>query len=34
MVKYLQTVPLDASINWHDLHQDEGKTYSEISEMR
>ena len=31
MVKYLQRVPLDISINWHYLHQDAGKTYSKIS---
>ena len=34
LVKYLQTVPLDVSINWHYLDQDAGKTYSEISNMR
>ena len=34
MVKNLQEVPLDVSINWHYLHQDPGKTYSEISKMR
>ena len=34
LVKYLQRVPLDVSINWHYLHQDAGKTYSEISKMR
>ena len=27
MVKYLQRVPLDVSINWHYLHQDAGKTW-------
>ena len=27
MVKYLQRVPLDASINWRYLHQDAGKTW-------
>ena len=26
MVKYLQKVPLDVSINWRYLHQDAGKT--------
>ena len=31
MVKYLQRVPLDISINWHYLHQDAVKTYSKIS---
>ena len=34
LVKYLQIVPLDASINWFYLHQDAGKTYLEISNMR
>ena len=34
LVKYLQRVPLDVSINWRYLHQDAGKTYSEISNMR
>ena len=34
LVKCLQRVPLDVSINWHCLHQDAGKTYSEISNMR
>ena len=34
MVKKLQRVPLDASIHWRYLHQDTGKTYSEISKMR
>ena len=34
LVKYLQRVPLDVSINWRYLHQDAGKTYSEISDMR
>ena len=34
MVKYLQIVPLDVSINWCYLHQDAGKTYSEISKIR
>ena len=33
-VKYLQRVPLDVSINWWYLHEDAGKTYSEISNMR
>ena len=27
MVKYLQRVPLNVSINWCYLHQDEGKTW-------
>ena len=27
MVKYLQKVSLDASINWRYLHQDAGKTW-------
>ena len=34
MVKNIQKVPLDVSINWRYLHQDAGKTYSEISKMR
>ena len=34
MLKYLQRVPLDVSIKWRYLHQDVGKTYSEISKMR
>ena len=34
LVKYLQRVSLDVSINWRYLHQDAGKTYSEISNMR
>ena len=35
LVKYIPKVPLDASIsNWRYLHQDAGKTYSEISNMR
>ena len=34
LVKYLQRVPLDVSINWCYLDQDLGKTYSEISNMR
>ena len=34
LVKYIQTVPLDVSINWRYLHQDAGKIYSEISKMR
>ena len=33
-VKYLQRVPLDVSINWWYLHEDAGKNYSEISNMR
>ena len=27
MVKYLQSAPLDVSINWHYFHQDAGKTW-------
>ena len=27
MVKYLQKVPLDVSINWCYLHQDAGETW-------
>ena len=34
LVKYLQRVPLDVSINWRYLHQDTGKTYSELSKIR
>ena len=34
MVKYLQRVPFDVSLNWRYLHQDAGKTYSEISKRR
>ena len=34
LIKYLQRVPLDVSINWLYLHQDARKTYSEISNMR
>ena len=34
LVKHLQNVPLDVFINWCYLHQDAGKTYSEISNMR
>ena len=34
LVKYLQRVPSDASINWRYLHQDAEKTYSETSNMR
>ena len=34
VIKYLERFPLDVSINWHHLHQDAGKTYSEISKMR
>ena len=34
MAKKLQRVPLDVSIHWCYLHQDAGKTYSEISKMR
>ena len=33
MVKKLQRVPLDASDHKRYLHQDAGKTYSEISKM-
>ena len=33
-MKYLQRVPLDVFINWRYLHQDAGKTYPEISDMR
>ena len=33
MVKNSQRVPLDESLNWRYLHQNTGKTYSEISEM-
>ena len=34
LVKYLQNVSLDVYINWCYQHQDAGKTYSEISNMR
>ena len=34
LVKYLERVPLDVSINWCYLHKDAGKTYLEISNMR
>ena len=34
MENKLQRVPLDVSIHWRYLHQDAGKTYSEISKMR
>ena len=34
MANKLQRVPLDVSIHWRYLHQDAGKTYSEISKMR
>ena len=34
MVKNSQKVPLDVSINLRYLHQEAGKTYSEISKMR
>ena len=34
LVKYLQRIPLDVSINWRYLHQNAGKTYSEISNTR
>ena len=33
LAKYLQRVSLEVTINWHNLHQDEGKTY-QISNMR
>ena len=33
LVKYLQRVAMDVSSNGHYLHQDAGKTYSEISNM-
>ena len=33
MVKYLQIDLLEVSINCHYLHQDTGKTFSEISKM-
>ena len=34
MVKNLQIVPLDVFIHWRYIHQDAGKTYSEISKTR
>ena len=34
MVKYLQRVSLDVSINWRYVHQDARKTYSEVLKMR
>ena len=34
MVKNFKRVPLDVSIHWRYLHQDAGKTYSEISKMK
>ena len=34
LVKYLQRAPLDVSIKGHYLHQDPGKFFSEISNMR
>ena len=34
LVKHLQRVSLDVSINWCYLRQDAGKTYAEISNMR
>ena len=34
MAKYLQRILLEISINWHYLHEDAGKTCSEISNMR
>ena len=33
LVKCLQRVPLDVSTDWRYLHQDVGKTYSEMSKM-
>ena len=33
LVKSLQRVPLDVSTDWRYLHQDVGKTYSEMSKM-
>ena len=34
LVKYLQRVPLHVSINWCYQHQDAGKNYLELSNMR
>ena len=34
MVKNLQRVSLDISINWRYLHEDVKKTYSEKSKMK
>lgn len=34
MTKALQRVPLEVSIHWRYLHQDKGKTWSEISKMK
>ena len=34
MVKNLQRVSLDVSMNWCYLHQDARKSYVEISKMR
>ena len=34
LIKYLQRVPLNVSINWRYLHHDAGKRCSEISKMR
>ena len=34
MVKYLQRVSLDVSINWRYVHQDARNTYSEVLKMR
>ena len=31
LVKCLQRVPLDVSTDWQYLHQDAGKTYSQMS---
>ena len=33
LVKCLQRVPLDVSTDWRYLHQDVGKTYSDMSKM-
>ena len=34
MTKALQRVSLEVSIHWRYLHQDKGKTWSEISKMK
>ena len=34
LAKYLQRVSLEVSVNWHFLHQDAEKIYTEISNMR
>ena len=34
LVKHLERVPLDVSINQYYLDQDAAKTYSEVSNMR